>query len=660
MPEPRRLIGPGLVAFALLATSSTLVVLNLSNALPAGRWIEAVFSPNLNDMRELVVHYSALPRVAVALLCGGGLGLAGALLQQVLRNPLADPGTLGVFAGARFALFAATLWAPELLAFGYEPLALVGGGVSMAIVLALSRGRGFAPTAVVLAGMIVSLGLEAANKMLTIGNFETLSDLLIWQAGSLSQNDWSAAAQLAPRIALAAAAASLIARPLGLLELEDAGARSLGARLAVTRFAAVALAVLVSASVVGTVGAIGFIGLAGSAVARAAGARTIGSRLLWGAAVSAGMLALTDQALVFATGGTLPPAGAATALLGAPLLLWLVWRFRSTAPGERMTGIVRVAGSPHAWTRFLILIACMALAAWLAMALGRTPEGWRWSTGAELFELSTWRGPRVAGSMAAGFMLSIAGAVLQRISGNPMASPELLGVSSGAAIMLLIAAFFLPTIGYGGSLALAALGGFAALSVVLAIGRRSAFAPMQTLLIGVGLSALLGSISELVLITGDPRVSRILTWLAGSTYSVTPGQAVVSCAAATIAALALPLAARALAILPLGDSPATAVGLNVGRSRLALLVYASTLTALSTLLVGPLSFVGLMAPHLARLSGARGPLSESLTAGMLGALLMVLADWLGRQIAFPWQIPAGVVATAIGGLYFVWLMKMKR
>ncbi|WP_244593684.1 Fe(3+)-hydroxamate ABC transporter permease FhuB [Methylopila sp. Yamaguchi] len=653
-------IGPAAVALTLLATAGALAAFNLSSALPSGRWFEALFAPNPDDMRELVVHHSALPRIGVALLCGAGLGLAGALLQQVLRNPLAEPGTLGVFAGARFALFAATLWAPGLLAFGYEPLALAGGAISMGLVLALSRGRAFAPFAVVLAGMIVSLTLEAANKMLTIGNFEQLSDLLIWQAGSLAQNDWSAAAGLAPRIVAATAATALLAKPLALLDLDEAGARGLGVPLAWTRFGAVAIAVLVSASVVGAVGAIGFIGLAGPAVARAAGARRLGPRLVWGACVSAGMLTLVDQALVAATGGTLPPTGAATALLGGPLLLWLVWRFRPTGLGERFTESAFAHGAAAGWPRVLLIAPFAAAAVWLAMALGRTPGGWLWATGSEFDALSTWRGPRVAASLAAGFMLSVAGGVLQRLSGNPMASPELLGVSAGAALALLAATFLAPGLGSGGALALAALGAFASLSVVLAVGRRSAFSPMRMLLIGVGLTALLNAVLELVLVTGDPRVAQILTWLSGSTYAVSAALASAACVAAALAALALPFAARWLAILPLGDPPAQALGVAVGRSRLALLVFVSTLTAVSTLLVGPLSFVGLMGPHLARLFGARTALAESVAAGLLGAMLMVLADWIGRNAAYPWQIPAGVTATAIGGLYFMWLMKTRR
>lgn len=94
-------------------------------------------------------------------------------------------------------------------------------------------------------------------------------------------------------------------------------------------------------------------------------------------------------------------------------------------------------------------------------------------------------------------------------------------------------------------------------------------------------------------------------------------------------------------------------------SRLLLLVFTAILTGAATLIMGPLSFAGLAAPHLARISGLRTPLAQVYGAAIIGAIIMVLADWIGRNIAFPWQVPAGIVATLLGGLYFI-LLAMKR
>lgn len=651
-------LGAPLLTGVLALAAVAIACVKLGGILPPERWPALIAAPDVDDMSVLVAIHSLAPRLAVAVLTGAALGLSGALLQQTLRNPLAEPGTLGVFAGARLALSATTLWAPQWLAFGYAPVAFAGGAAGMGTALLLSRRQGFAPLAVILAGVVVSLALEAANKMLAVSHYEQLSDLMFWQAGSLAQNDWSVALTLAPALVLIALCAAAFARPLALLDLEEDAARGLGAGLPTIRIAALTLALAGGGLVAANVGTVGFIGLAGPAIARAAGARRFRERLLWGSACSAALLALADQATL-ALAGSFTPTGQVVALLGAPLLVWLVWRMRATAMGDRQPPIMDGGARRTPSSPAIVLVVALAAAAVLGLSAGRLPDGWFWATGPAFVDLLPWRAPRVAAALAAGFLLGGAGAVLQRASGNPMASPELLGVSSGAGLVLVVAALLTPDLGYGATLLLASCGGFGALLLLLIAGRRSGFAPTQTLLVGIAFAALLAGVSDLLLAAADPRAAQLLAWLAGSTYAVTPAQAVAGVTVAAGAACVLPLAARALALLPLGEPSARALGLHVARSRLGVLFGASVATAAATLLVGPISFVGLMAPHLARALGARGALQEPMAAALLGALIMTLADWLGRMIAFPWQIPVGVMATAIGGLFFVWLMRAR-
>ncbi|TIT86707.1 MAG: Fe(3+)-hydroxamate ABC transporter permease FhuB, partial [Mesorhizobium sp.] len=142
------LLSAVLAAFGLAAS-----VANLAAQLPALLWFDAMFRPDIDDMRQVLIHYAFLPRLAVSLLCGAALGLAGTVLQQVLRNPLASPETVGVSAGAYLALALATLAAPSLLAFGREWVALAGAFAALAAVLALSWHKSLSPLSVVLAGL---------------------------------------------------------------------------------------------------------------------------------------------------------------------------------------------------------------------------------------------------------------------------------------------------------------------------------------------------------------------------------------------------------------------------------------------------------------------------------------------------------------------------
>jgi iron complex transport system permease protein len=198
------------------------------------------------------------------------------------------------------------------------------------------------------------------------------------------------------------------------------------------------------------------------------------------------------------------------------------------------------------------------------------------------------------------------------------------------------------------------LGALAALAVLVMVNRKSGFQPERLLLTGVAITALFEAIKAILLAGGDPRGQQVIAWLSGSTYYVDTASALtVTGAALVLALLAAPLA-RWLDILPLGAATAASLGIDLRRARLSLLLLVALLTAAATLVVGPLSFVGLLAPHMARLMGFTRARAHLAGAALTGATLMVLADWLGRQLLFPQEIPAGLVASLLGGAYFMW------
>ncbi|MDQ0467881.1 Fe(3+)-hydroxamate ABC transporter permease FhuB [Labrys wisconsinensis] len=655
-----RPVGAALLLALVAAAALAATLLNLTAQLPAPLLAQAVLAPDLGDMRQVLVHYSALPRLTVSLLCGAALGLAGAVFQQVLRNPLAAPDTLGVAAGAQLALALATLAAPELLVWGRDGVALAGGAAAVAAVFALAWRKSLSPLAVVLAGLVVGLQAGAAGAALVLLKHEWLQSLFIWGAGSLGQQDWTTVLRLAPRLGLAVLALGLMLRPLTLLGLDDAGARSLGLPLEVHRFLALGLAVAITAFVVAAVGVIGFVGLAAPALARLGGARRLGARLLAAALIGAVLLWAADQAVQIVTGlqGDLLPTGAVTALVGAPLLLFLLPRLSlgvepPALASERPVRALRPG-------RLLALLAAgLCVAAVLALLVGPGPQGWRIALGEDLTGLLPWRLPRIAAALAAGAMLAVAGVMMQRLTGNPMASPEVMGVSAGAAFGMMAALFVIGATGRPALTAAAAAGAFAALAGALALSRRAHYAPERLLLAGVALTAVFDALVLVLTAGGDPRAMLLLNWLTGSTYKV-DGSVAVLTAGLALALLALaPLLLRWLAILPLGPAAGRALGLGPAAPRLAVLLATAALTAASTLVVGPLTFIGLMAPHLSRRLGLVSAGLQVAGAALLGALIMVAADWIGRTVLFPRQLPAGLVATLIGGPILMALLRRR-
>lgn len=638
------------------ALALALTGLDLAHLLPRSLWRIALYAPDTSDPAQLLYRYAFLPRVAVSLLAGAALGLAGALMQHVLRNPLAEPTTIGTNAGASLALAAATLYAPWLLEGGREGIALIGGAAATLAVFALARGRQFSPVSIIVAGLVVSLTFGSAGALLMALNHEYTEELFIWQSGSLVQNGDAAMLALAPWLLVALIAAGFLLRPLRLLDLSDDGAASLGARPALIRLAGMAVAVGLSALVAAEVGVIGFVALAAPALARLAGARTLGRRLAWSPLVGAALLWLTDRLVQHLPFAAEVPAGTATALLGAPLLLLLLPKLRAAPEGQAGDAVpLRLGGSGLPLLAGLLLLT---LAVGMAIGFGRGLGGWHWASVADLPQLLSLRVPRVTVALCAGIMLAVAGTLMQRMTGNPMAAPEVLGISGGASfgVVVLLSTGFDRWAMLGAALA----GALAALAIILLSGRRNALSPQRLLLAGVAVATMASALASLLLASGDPRMDFLLTWLSGSTYRATQADAVAAAlVAVTVLALA-PLTARWLEILPLGETAARGLGLALGQVRAVLLVLTALATAMATLVIGPLSFVGLMAPHLARMLGFRRAGPQLLAAAMLGGMILVAADWAGRTLIFPWQVPAGLLAAFIGGPYFMVLMRRGR
>ncbi|HAS26731.1 MAG TPA: Fe(3+)-hydroxamate ABC transporter permease FhuB, partial [Vibrio sp.] len=142
----------------------------------------------------------------------------------------------------------------------------------------------------------------------------------------------------------------------------------------------------------------------------------------------------------------------------------------------------------------------------------------------------------------------------------------------------------------------------------------------------------------------------------GSTYLVANQDVtLLAVGVAIVSAVALSLN-RWIELINLGDVTTSSLGMNTTAVRLALLLLVAALTTLCTIVIGPLSFIGLLAPHMARSLHQYRAIPQMLTAALLGAIIMVAADWIGRTLWFPWQFPAGLLASLLGGGYFLYLM----
>ena len=649
--------GPIRILLTLFGAATVLSLQGLASLVPPAEWPRLLDGPDAARIAEVVAWYSWAPRLVVSLIAGASLGLAGALLQLALRNPLAAPSTLGVTAGAQLGLILVTLGLPGLAGIGRDVAALTGGASAASVVCVLALRRGLTPLTVILAGLIVALYLGAMGSLLLLFNRENLGSVFVWGAGALQQQGWAPAQALAWRLLAACSVVMLCHRPLGLLDIPEAG-RALGVPVAVVRLTAITIAVLLSASVTAAVGVIGFIGLGAPALARLAGARRPLQRLLWSPVFGAALLWLTDQSVqaLAGRGAESVPTGAATALLGGPLILLLL---KQCTGGGFASRLPIPAGSKSGQRRDLACgLGLLAGATVLALLVGAATDGLALATDVAALEgLLPWRWPRVLAAASAGALFGIAGTLIQRVTGNPLASPEVTGISAGAALGLVAVIWLVPGADDALRLLAGGVGAAAVLGGIMALGWGQGFDPGRILVAGVALAAFFEATVTALLAFGDPRAGQILSWLSGSTYSIGPWDAGLTAFVAAAAFAVAPLLSRWLDLLPLGAPVMRGLGVAPGRARLAAIGLVALCTATGTLVLGPLSFVGLMAPHMARMRGFGRALPQLLAAALLGALIMVLADWLGRVVVFPRQVPAGLMAAMIGGPYLLWLMR---
>ena len=278
--------------------------------------------------------------------------------------------------------------------------------------------------------------------------------------------------------------------------------------------------------------------------------------------------------------------------------------------------------------------------------------------------------PRVATGLLVGIAFAVSGALLQTLSRNPLASPDIVGVNSGASAGA-VAVIVLAGTG-GGNISGAAakvgiplaavLGGLIATMIVGALSvRRGVVDAGRVVLIGVGVAAAANSLVAWMLVIGDVNdAGRAAAWLAGSLNARAWSDAIPVLIAVV---LLLPVAMmfnRDLSALVLGDDVASSLGVRVARIRLGLLVIATVLAAMATAGAGPIAFVALVAPQIAqRLTRMERP--PLLTTAMLGALFVVLADLLARNglqwlRVGPYELPVGVVTAACGAPYLLHLI----
>ncbi|MBJ9322148.1 Fe(3+) dicitrate ABC transporter permease subunit FecD [Citrobacter portucalensis] len=314
----------------------------------------------------------------------------------------------------------------------------------------------------------------------------------------------------------------------------------------------------------------------------------------------------------------------------------------------------------------IVIFIALALAGFstLSLQMGVIAVPWHalltdWQSGREYhYVLTAYRLPRLLLALLVGAALAVAGVLVQGIVRNPLASPDILGVNHAASLASVGALLLLPSLPVISLPLLAFAGGMAGLILLRILANTSQ--PMKLALTGVALSACWASLTDYLMLSRPQDVNSALLWLTGSLWGRDWSFVKI---AAPLLILFLPLSlrfCRDLDLLALGDARATTLGVSVPRIRLLALLLAVAMTSTGVAVCGPISFIGLVVPHMVRsITGGRHRWLLPVSA-MTGALLLVVADLLARIVHPPLELPAGVLTAIIGAPWFVWLLVRMR
>ena len=316
-------VGTVLLALLILLAAACLVSMAVGSAgYSVPEILRALFSEEKSAIKTIVINLR-LPRIILAILIGASLAAAGALLQSVMRNPLADPGTIGVSAGAGTAATTILLLFPNLISS--VPLFAFGGAaLACVLIYMMAWKEGVDPTRIILSGVAINSVLGAYNSLLQLLNSDSLEGVLAFMNGSLSGRSWYQVRLLAVYASIGLVLAFLCIKSANALQLGDEMAKSLGVKVSGSRVLLSGVAAFLAASTVSVAGMIGFVGLVVPHISRLLVGSDYKAMLPTSVVLGALVLLVADTVGRTIVPGMEIPVGIVMAVCGGPFFLYLL------------------------------------------------------------------------------------------------------------------------------------------------------------------------------------------------------------------------------------------------------------------------------------------------------------------------------------------------
>lgn len=611
-----------------------------------------------DEQQQNFLMHSRLPRFVIGCLAGSSLAVAGMLMQTMTKNPLASASTLGIHSGAYFFVVAFAVFFPQLS--GKHPLFLAfGGGLVAAMLVWGLVGRTLDPVRVALTGMIVSMLFASFTAALQLLFANEASGLFLWGSGTLLQLDWSGVQFAWPWIGIVLLIILAISRKLDVLLLDEEAAIGIGEKVGLIKLVGWLTAIFLAAITVAVVGPIGFVGIIAPHVVRLLGLRLHFSMILGNIVVGALLLVSADILVRIISQTSELPVGAMTALIGGPCIVYLAMKMGRSVRGKSspLGGHVLFPKKGLVYGVLLSITICLFV---VSLRFGGTEFTPFHMLGQELAHNAyvwNFRVPRILVSFLVGILMAAGGVLFQSVLRNPLADASVLGVTSGAGMTAMLFMLLFPGLAYLFVPIGAVVGAFVVMGLILVCSSRSGFQPVTLLLIGVSISAVCSAIIQILMVKSKLYAAQALTWLSGSTYGSSWDHVWMAFVTGIILLPLIYYFSRTYDALIFGEEVAIGFGIHTSRLRLWMIIVGVIISAISVSIVGTIGFIGLLAPHAARRIVGIKHQAVFPVSILLGGMLLLAADFLGRYVLAPNEVPAGLLVSIVGAPYLLYLLR---
>ena len=276
--------------------------------------------------------------------------------------------------------------------------------------------------------------------------------------------------------------------------------------------------------------------------------------------------------------------------------------------------------------------------------------------------IRTVRLPRVLLCILIGASMAISGLIMQNLTRNPLASPQILGINSGATLSVVVIMVFFPLLGYKAKILGAFLGAGVIGLFVHVIGTVKHLSPLKITLVGISIQLFLSSITKSIMLFNESKTSDLVFWMIGGVHHAQFIHIMAILPWFILSIVLTILISNSMDTLKMGDSVAISLGENVKLTKTVATIVVILLSSSSVAIAGPISFVGLITPHIISKLGGRNFRQNFILCGIYGANLLLLSDIISKILKYPYESPVGIVTSFIGAVFYIFLAnkEMKR